>query len=245
MNAVRSEAARSTLNIWEKIILLSGDEPSQGRYQARVEHLINGGIIITQPELLSGETLLREQAPVIVQFIRQDAVYEFASSIKRMMVEGSPRIVLTPARSVRRVQRRLFVRVQVRKAVDYLPLTSDISSSSSWHASNLVDISAGGLLLESDGELLPQALVAVRSPFFAELELPDRLIARVQRTDRQQKRSLAGLQFLLQDELLPLISAELQAQVLQQAVPLDRQLQNRVVSRVFQLQVKLRQKGLL
>lgn len=71
------------LRVWEKIELLVGDGDSAGHYLARIEDFINGGIVITEPEFLSGNSLMRENADIMVVVCREDAMYQFASTIRK------------------------------------------------------------------------------------------------------------------------------------------------------------------
>lgn len=243
-------SAIPTLQVWERLTVLVGQGASQGIYAARVENLINGGIVITQPELLQGETLLREQMPVAVQITRQDAIYEFLSQVHRLVHDGASRVVLTPPKSMRRVQRRLFVRIELRRPMKYALLGAAFSADGegfapSWTVSQLVDLSAGGLLMEIADELLPNTILMVQSAAFADLGLPTELLATVQRLDRNKSKSLAGVRFILTEDIDKQLAGYPIERIPSNAMQYDRATQNKVVGHIFQQQIKLRQKGLL
>ncbi len=127
-----------------------GEPPTSGRYLARIQDFVNGGIVITEPEFLEGSTLLREDIDVLVLVTREDAIYQFSSKIKRMLSRESKEYLLTPPRRFERVQRRMFVRVETVKKMAYAvipPLAGDASPDEqlAWQQSQTSDLSGGGL----------------------------------------------------------------------------------------------------
>jgi len=90
----------------------------------RIEEIINGGIFITPPEMVSGNTLLRNDLPVIVQIVRDDAAYQFHSRIRVSGSGETRRFILTPPQRMQRVQRRMFARVDVTTRIEYALIQS-------------------------------------------------------------------------------------------------------------------------
>ena len=157
MQSIKNNAT-SELRVWDKLRILVGDERDAGVYVSRIEEIFNGGIIITNPEFVSGNSLLRNNLPVIVQFARDDAAYQFHSRIRMQKADASRRFILTPPRVVQRVQRRMFARVEFPTRVIYAPLPADSrwqnwETDGVWYETNAINLSAGGLLMESSEDM--------------------------------------------------------------------------------------------
>ncbi len=238
------------LKLWERIELVVGDGPEAGRYMARVENMTDKHVVITDPEFVGGRTLLREDMDVNVYVTREDAIYQFSSSIRRTTESGRQYVVLTLPRAFERVQRRSFVRVELSKQLHWVcvPLQADSRSKVdelAWNRSKTIDISAGGLLFGISERLEMGIPLLLRIDFFAELGVPDILCGVTRRITRRDQELVCGTEFILADQLTRhFTSAQLRAlpQVIRH---FDRNAQNRLATHVFQTQVALRQKGLL
>ena len=238
------------LRVWEKIELQVGDGPEAGRYLARIQDFINGGIVITDPEFLSGNLLLRENSTVAVIVNRNDAMYQFFSTIKRAIGKGGRQFILSPPRRYERVQRRMFARVNMQTKLSYsriVPLGDwqSYDDRLTWHHTWTINVSAGGTLFRAADELPPNALLLLRMEYLKELQLPEVVVAEARRCARAESEWQCGARFLLA-EMLP---AHLEPRELS-ALPasirrFDRNAQNRLASAVFTLQIELRKKGLL
>ena len=84
------------LKLWERIELIVGEGDSSGHYWSRVEDFINDGILISEPEFLGGNTLLREKCEVMVVITRTDAAYRFYSRIRTFSNQGGRKLLLRP-----------------------------------------------------------------------------------------------------------------------------------------------------
>jgi c-di-GMP-binding flagellar brake protein YcgR len=238
------------LRVWEKIELQIGDGPEAGHYLARIQDFINGGIVITDPEFLSGGSLLRENTAVIVMVRREDAMYQFVSTIKRVLGKGGRQFILSPPRRFERVQRRMFVRVDLHSKLSYariVPLGDwqSYDDRLAWHQSRTYDLSGGGNLFHSVDEVPVGELVLLRMEYLKELQLPETIVAQAHRCALVKGEWQCGVQFVLSDTL----SAHLEPREIA-ALPasirrFDRNAQNRLSTAVFALQVELRKKGLL
>ena len=136
------------LKVWEKIDIIVGEGPDAGRYVSRIEDFINNGIIINQPEYIEGNILLREGVVVTVRVTRNDAAYQFQSTVRHSSHNNIKYLILTPPKNIQRVQRRLFVRIDLSDRVRYANLAPvkngviDLENLS-WQQTYTLDISGG------------------------------------------------------------------------------------------------------
>jgi c-di-GMP-binding flagellar brake protein YcgR len=238
------------LKVWERIELVVGDPPDTGRYLSRIQDFINGGIIITEPEFLDGTTLLREEIDVRVLVTREDAVYQFSSRIKRMLSHSSREYLLSPPRRFERVQRRMFARVAATKKLSYaviVPLGDwqNYDDRLVWEQSQTVDMSGGGLQFRTRDHVAVMTPLLVKVDFFKELNLPEVVAAIARRSYQKENDFFCGAEFLLNNQLHLHLSESQKLALPKSVSQFDRNSQNRLSSYVFNLQVNLRQKGLL
>lgn len=236
--------------IWEKVELIVGDDDQAGHYLARIQDFINGGIIITEPEFIQGHTLLHENAEVKVLVTREDAVYQFHSSIKRILSQAKKQYLLTPPHYLERVQRRLFVRVEMSRPISWariVPIAEWqlLDDRARWHASTTVDLSGGGVLFKVAEELEHHTRILVRPSMFADVGLPDTVAALSQRCFRRKTELFCGASFILADQLYRFFTSEELAALPKCITAFDTNAQNKLVNYIFKLQVALRRKGLL
>ena len=239
-----------TLKIWEKLIIVVGDDEQAGYYEGRVEDFINGGIVVNNPIFLSGSSMIRQDLPVTVQICRDDAIYQFASRIHSYSRNNGRRLVLAPPQSLRRIQRRQFVRIEMSSPVAYTVVPdavdwSDWENSLTWTESHLVDISAGGAQIRTTGDVAEDNLVLLNVDFFAEEELPSPIIGRCCRAFASSNDHFAGLQFLIVDrpsESMKHIDISRWPAALKR---FSRRQQDKLSNYLFRKQVEFRQKGIL
>ncbi len=238
------------LRVWEKIELQVGDGPEAGHYLARIQDFINGGIVITDPEFLSGGSLLRENNTVTVMVRRDDAMYQFVSTIKKFIGKSGRQFILSPPRRFERVQRRMFVRVEHHGKLAYariVPLGDwqSYEDRLAWHHSQTYDISGGGTLFHAVDEMPVGELVLLKLDYLKEIQLPDMIVARVHRCALVEREWRCGVQFILADTLPAHLEPREIAALPGSIRRFDRNAQNRLSTAVFALQVELRKKGLL
>jgi len=238
------------LKIWEKITIIVGEEETVGIYHSRVEDFCAEGVFITNPTMIGGDTLLRNNLLVSVQIIREDAAYEFQSVIGRIEQNNKSRVALTSLTALRRVQQRLFVRLELRSPATYAFLSqligrSNIEQSLKWEQAELLDISGGGALLTVNENTEPNVLLLFQSVLFKELGMPECIVALARRCASQQKQLVLGVEFIIAEELSSFLNNDTLDQLPSSCRRFDHVIQNKLVNYVFQQQVKLRQKGLL
>ena len=249
MQSIKNNATNG-LRVWDKLRILVGDERDAGVYVSRIEEIINGGIIITNPEFVSGNSLLRNDLPVIVQIAREDAAYQFHSRIRVQGVDTSRRFILTPPRGLQRVQRRRFARVEFPTRVVYAPLPADAKwqnweKNGGWCETNAVNLSAGGLLMESSEDMRIGMLVALRIGELRQADLLTDFLGVCRRSFLNEGKRYAGFEFISGSDLGRYLSRGDISRLPAKYKQFDRRIQDRLVNFLFQKQIELRQKGLI
>jgi len=242
--------ATTELKIWEKLSILVGEGRETGLYQARVEDIINGGIVVTPPEFVSGHTLLRNELPVVVQITREDAAYQFHSRIRVQSADRGRRIILTPPKGFQRVQRRMFARVDFPERVSYARLPADSKweeweKNGPWVETYAANISAGGILLKFEDDVKAGDLFVLHVGNLAGVHLPPDLMAVCRRVFVDEGQKYAGFEFVLVGEMGRYLPRKDVMALPKKYKQLNRQSQDRLVTYLFQKQIELRQKGLL
>ncbi|MFZ5979244.1 MAG: flagellar brake protein [Candidatus Zixiibacteriota bacterium] len=238
------------LKVWEKIDIIVGEGPDAGRYVSRIEDFINNGIIITQPEYIEGNVLMREGSEVIVRVTRNDAAYQFHSMVKQGSLNNKKYLILTPPKNIQRVQRRLFVRIELSDKVSYAnlaPLKNGIEDIKklSWQHSHTLDISGGGLLMIITDEVRNKDLLLMRVNYFREVNLPEYVVGNCKRTCTKNNARCVGIEFVISNQLSRYFSQNEMKLLPPSVTDFDRRAQDRLVNDIFRKQIELRQKGLL
>jgi c-di-GMP-binding flagellar brake protein YcgR len=243
-------AQEFNLKIWEKLRLVVGQGDRSGIYEARVEDFINGGVVVTSPQLVSGHTLLRNGLGVTIQLTREDAAYQFNSTVRLKKGDHRRRVILTPPRRLQRIQRRQFARVDHFSFVEAAPLLpnrdwSTYRTSFTWHSCETANISAGGMLMTNEPGFREGVLGLLKVRFLQEADLPSEVFAECRRTFRRDGRAYCGVQFVLAHQITDHLSFADFRQLPVELLGFDEQAQDRLASYLFRLQIELRQKGLI
>jgi hypothetical protein len=249
MNSVRT-GSPTELKIWERIRLVVGEGTDAGIYDARIEDFINGGILITNPEFVSGKSLLRQGIVINVQINRDDAAYQFQSRVRQHTNGSAKCVILTPPQRLQRVQRRMFVRIELMARVDYAVIPTEVDWSRweetlPWQTASLHDISGGGVALKVTESHPTGTVVVLKIDFFPEAGLPEFVLARTQRSFKRSADSYCGMQFVLSDALKDHLSGPLLHRLPRCLANFDQHSQDRLANYLFRKQVEQRQKGLI
>lgn len=247
---VKIPQTSQSLEIWEKIEIIIGADDNLGRYVARVEDFTEEGIIISPPEFINGSIRLRDNIDVRGLIARDDAVYEFHSRIRKVTENGHSHYILSDTKNFRRVQRRQFVRIETLRDISIIPIKESIDSElvmpqRAWDDAVSVNISGGGMLLQTSFEIPKGTILLLKSRFFLETGMPITIAAVVRRCRGTKNCFHSGVEFIRADHLNSFFTHDEISQLPESIAQFDFQIQNRVVNYVFQQQVNLRQKGLL
>ena len=238
------------LRIWEKICIVVGEGREAGIYEARVEDILNGGIVVTEPVFVSGHTLLRNGVAVAVQITRDDAAYQFFSNIRIQNTGASKRAHLSPPRGLKRIQRRLFARVDMSAPLLYSRITPDFDWAE-WpagverHASSLVNISGGGLLMTIDTDVARNDVILLSLELLKEAEIPVELLAVSRRVFERNDHRYCGVEFLMTDDLGTHLGTAEVSKVPEKVCRFNDRFQDKLVTFLFHKQIELRRKGLI
>lgn len=249
MNTDAPLLATQPLKLWERLLIMVGNGPDTGTYVGRIEDFIDGSLLVTAPDFVSGKTRLRDEMFVSVQITRDDAIYQFDTQIRRYERPGG-HVLLAAPRNLRRVQRRLFVRIEWRADVEYA-LVSDTTDwslfpgSLSWNATVTHDVSGGGVRLSAATPVPVGSVVVLRWRGRQREGFPDYTFAICRRIWEEAGDVHSGLEFILDDRLGSVLGEETAKKVPAQARRFDRAVQNKLVVWIFHRQIELRQKGLL
>lgn len=236
------------LRVWEKIEIQIGDELDAGRYLARIQDFIDDGIAITEPEFIAGNSLLRDDADVTVVVTRDDAAYAFRSRIHSKTERAGRRFILSRPGRVERVQRRRFVRIEMAGKVAYAVIPRSIEWSErdkhlTWHQSQMLDISAGGLRVRLENNVEAGTPIALAIDFFKQHGLPSMIAGVIRRVAQQDHQLIAGVEFLTEGQLAAHFDDV--ADLPEEFRRFDAKIQNDLVTLVFRAQIDFRKKGLL
>jgi len=238
------------LKIWEPIEIMIGDGTEQGRYRSRIEDFINGGIVISEPAFLEGSTLLRNDMDVVVMITRDDAVYQFTSHIRQTFTSGGRNLILSPPRNIRRVQRRLFCRVETMEELSYALIDpsmdwDDYDENLHWKTTATRDISGGGVLMRLEEPIDLEQLMLLRLNLPEIVEFPEIIVGVCRRVFDQDSLWWAGVEFLVAGRLGRFFSSDETKRLPSAVGQYDSAAQARLVSYTFNKQIDLRNKGLL
>jgi c-di-GMP-binding flagellar brake protein YcgR len=109
--------------------------------------------------------LPRLNSSVVATFFRDDVLYSFESVVQRYIprTNGTTTIVLRRPKRVVKVQRRFSYRIPVETRTCYR-LRNPLGLMGEVHGAKIVNISEGGMLIETAGELPENALVTIDVP---------------------------------------------------------------------------------
>ncbi len=189
------------LQVWDRLELEFEEKEQKGEYITRVEDLAEIGVVVARPEWISGEPLLKNGAICSVTFVRPTCAYGFSAKIKRLPRNGQREFyLLSHPRSVKRIQRRRYVRVDVSLPFKFKvleELSEEVGFDEiEWEEAITRNLSAGGVGFECDRRLDADVPITVA------IEIPERekivrSIARIARIiEEEEGRYLIGLEIL-------------------------------------------------
>ncbi|MDD4051909.1 MAG: PilZ domain-containing protein [candidate division Zixibacteria bacterium] len=251
MGTTRITTLNQSIQLWERLELVAGESGAEGIYSCRVADIFPDRLLISRPVYEHGRTLLSDNRTVDVNFTRADAAYTFVARIRELEPKSDDRMFLLDLGSVRRLQRRRFVRIDKSEALLYRVLPRPLAVMPEKAEAGLIparsiNLSAGGMLVrleervaQSERMLLDMAPCSLKN-------LP-RYLAAVCRHCRldDDQWLVAGIEFLLEEDLfrhftmaeIELLPADVRR--------FDFHMQNALVAEIFAEQIVMRQKGLL
>ncbi len=241
--------SRLPFQLWEKVELTIERNDKKGNYVTRIEDITDDSLIASKPSYVSGHQTLMSECNVRIIFLRPDAMYSMPASLSELPGGRDGLVKLHQFGRIERVQRRNYVRVNVKLKLKYSPLKTaeggGLIDELNWHDSVTKDLSAGGMLMEVGDGIKKGDVLLVRIGRYEDMGIPRMLSVECCRVARHEDITLAGVKFLkLEDMSNCFSSAELQ-KVPQMIRKFDDRAQNRLMKFIFEEQVRERQKGLL
>ena len=230
------------LIIWEKLEIFTSADKNAGMYVARIEDFIDDGIIITQPELIKGAQLLRDNCDIIMHVTKTDAIYCFHALIQKQMNNGREQYILSNLTFVDRIQRREFARVKYSTAIEYTLFDEQYSNKQKWHRSYSWDISGNGILIETKEFVKQESLILLRIQLFEELDIGIPILGRTHRTLLDNHTRLSGVAFISKTDILGFKMNYPIDLVHNLEKNFDSIAQEKIVTFVFNQQIKQRKK---
>ncbi|MDN5293814.1 MAG: hypothetical protein PWQ91_1798 [Eubacteriales bacterium] len=196
-----------------------------GIYPSRIEEISDRVILLAAP-IKKGRVLPVETGtPVEVCFARQNCFYCFASVVSGMVREKVPLVVVQKPEKIERVQRRRFVRFEVRLPVKFYLLDNQYNPLPPQLEGFTVNISGGGILLATEAEVKigDQLQLEIAFPDGTIIEAVGRVVRLQEVWEDRKAINYAGIEFIL----------------------LSSRDQDTITRFIFQQQRLLRAKGLL
>jgi len=248
MTVKTTRSTESPLQIWDKVEIVVGDGRDQSVYISRVEDINDNGIVITKPNWIRGGGGLTFNSLVYVQFKKPDAMYRFSAQMRPYGHKTKELIRLYNFGRTERVQRRQFVRIRFIAKLRYW-LFKDHDGHTfeeeKWRDSLSEDISAGGILVRNNGDIVADDLLVLRIRQYDAIGIPPFITARCCRLMKVNEIEYAALEFITADRLKEYFSLDEIKKLPPHVQKFNAQIQNNLVRFVFEEQVRDRQKGLL
>ncbi len=236
------------IELWEKVELVSEEDPTGVFYRSRVEDFTPDGIVIARPVFSGGDgQLLTTKSHVYVRFLRTDAMYQFSARMKTIEEASGRKVLLYDVGERKRVQRREFVRVRFDLDLEYALLSDnnwDIETLE-WKSSNTIDISAGGLLMSVDDTVREDDRFLLDIDRARHTGLPRMITAICCRVIHMNNNFLAGVMLIRKRDLVKFFSPEQIERLPEPARQFDALAQNKLSKFVFDEQIHKRQMGKL
>ena len=234
-------------DIWEKIEIVVEENGESGVYVARVDDFDSNGIMITTPEWSRGGKFLVSNSKVFVRFVKSDALYQFPAHTKPYKNIEADRLYLYDIGSIRRLQRREFVRIDYLSKMTYTILEnlSDTNQEFKWFSTRTKNISAGGLLMVMNDQIEVGNLLLLKIDNYSEMGIPRFFVAICRRIITESESLLAGVEFIIAEKLHKYFKPEELEKLPVQVKKFDINNQNKLVRFIFEEQIEERKKGLL
>ncbi len=235
------------LDIWQKIEIVVEEKGESGTYVARIDDFNTGGIVITKPEWIGGGKFLVSNARVFVRFVKSDAMYQFPAHTRRLKDKMADKLLLYNIGSIRRLQRREFVRIDYLTKLTYTVI-SDLKNKNrefKWFPSQTSNISAGGVLMKVGNQIKIGDLLLLKIDNYSTMKIPRFIVACCRRLVSKGESLMAGVEFVIAEKLNKYFESEELEKLPIPVKKFDIQNQNKLVRFIFEEQIEERNKGLI
>jgi c-di-GMP-binding flagellar brake protein YcgR len=236
---------RSVL-LWEKLKLVVEKGGDRTEFSGRVEDIKKDSYVVGGLVRRRGDSDLMKGDTVEVKYSRDDAAYSFKASIMDLFEGDSESAQIRKEGKTRRVQRRRFVRLNVSGEMTFRTLDSgrgDQAGLSRKRTGSLLNISAGGVLFETDSRVEPDSLLILDFSLKGHYSL-NNILAAVKRVEcLDDGKYVVGTEFVTRQN-----RASYGLEALADFLPpdtgtFDENLQKLVVKFIYDQQIQLRGEG--
>ena len=141
--------------------LIVNEGPYQGVYLSRIADLAKDNIKVNIP-FVNGEIIpLRIGLAVEMYFTGEQAAYSYQTLITDRSIESVPLLTLKYPRAKRRIQRRDYFRLEVKKRVKYRLLDAELKPIGGFKETTTIDISGGGIKMVANSVIFRDTLMEV------------------------------------------------------------------------------------
>lgn len=190
---------RQSLRLWERLSLILEGKGGKTEFLARVEDVKKGSFVVGTLVRHSGDAGLAKGDIVEVKYNREDAVYFFKASIKDLFEGDTRSAELEKKGETGRLQRRQYVRLDISGEMIFRVLDSRREPDgglSRKFTGSLLNISAGGVLFETDSPVDPDTLLILDFSLKGQHSL-NNILAVVKRVESLDDRNyLVGTEFI-------------------------------------------------
>ena len=231
--------------LWKRLTLILEKDGGRTEYSARVEDIKRDSYVAGSLMRHSGKSSLEKGDTVEVVYNREDAVYSFKASIRDFFQGDNDSVVLDKEGDIRRIQRRRFVRLNVSGDMTFRVLESnrgDEGILGQKCTGSLLNISAGGVLFETDSSVEPDSLLILDFSLKGRYSL-NNILAAVKRVEPlDDGKFVVGTEFITRDN-----RADYGLEALAELLPpdsgtFDESLQKLVVKFIYDQQIELRKR---
>jgi len=236
------------LELWERLTLALEKEGERSEFLTRVEDIRKDSYVLEMPVRQSGKSDLAKGDSVEVSYNKMDAAYTFKASIMDLFEGDRSSVEIKPQSEISRVQRRRFVRLDISGEISFRIIDrsgSDIANIGAEFSGSLLNISAGGVLFETQSSLTDNSIIVV-SFSLKENEQLRNILALVKRAEQiDDDVYLVGAEFITDENMSTLGLDSLSKYLPPGTGTFDENLQKLLVQFVYRQQVDLKKKGLL
>ena len=185
-------------SLWERVILILQKNGQKSEFASRVEDIRQGAFILEMPIRQCGELSLSKGDSVEVTYSKAESNYTFKASILDLFDEDGA-VSIKKVSAATRLQRRKFIRIGLSGKMTFRPLDEFSGKESGFGPETvgvLLNISAGGLLFESQRKLKTNSLILLNFSLKSKHQLKD-VLAVVKRCEGcGGKGYLVGAEFM-------------------------------------------------
>lgn len=237
-----------SIDLWERLILVIEKGGMRSEFLTRLEDIRQSSYILEMPIRQSGNASLSKGDVVEVSYNKKDAAYTFKASIKDLFEGESSSIEVEKLTDAERIQRRRFVRLDISGDLDFRILESpegDESSISQKFHGSLLNISAGGVLFETETRIEADSILILDFTLKGRYPLSNILTVVKRAEVIDDNMYIVGSEFIADEN-----RARYGLETLGDFLPpgtgtFDENLQKLLVQFIYKQQVELRKKGTL